>query len=73
MQHEFRVHVVIYVMVNSFLVAIWAMSGSGYFWPIFPIVGWGIGVVANAWDAFGRDEPTERQISREMARMRDGS
>jgi hypothetical protein len=70
-KRDFKVHLLIYVLVNSFLVVIWAMGGSGYFWPIFFIVGWGIGVVANAWDAYGRDEPTEDQISREMERMRD--
>ncbi len=41
---DFRIHVLIYVMVNAFLVVIWAMTGSDYFWPVFPMVGWGIGV-----------------------------
>jgi hypothetical protein len=69
-QSDFRVHVLIYLMVNAFLVVIWAMTNPGFFWPIFPIAGWGIGVVANAWDAYGRDVPTESQISREMERLR---
>lgn len=69
-QSDFRVHVLIYLMVNTFLVVIWAMTDAGFFWPIFPIAGWGIGVVANAWDAYGRDVPTESQISREMERLR---
>jgi eukaryotic-like serine/threonine-protein kinase len=30
--------------VNVMLVGIWAASGAGYFWPIWPILGWGIGV-----------------------------
>ena len=50
-QADFRVHLMIYVLVNAFLTVIWAMTGAGFFWPIFPIVGWGIGVAANAWDA----------------------
>ena len=29
------------------LVAIWALTGAGYFWPIWPMLGWGIGVVAD--------------------------
>jgi hypothetical protein len=24
------------------LVAIWALGGGGYFWPVWPIVGWGL-------------------------------
>ena len=35
-----------YVGVSVMLVAIWAMTGMGYFWPIFPILGWGISFVA---------------------------
>ena len=30
------------------LVAIWALTGAGYFWPIWPMLGWGIGVLADA-------------------------
>jgi len=41
-------HVRAYVAVNVMLVAIWALTGAGYFWPIWPILGWGIGVVADA-------------------------
>jgi len=59
----------IYIAVDVFLVAIWAMSGPQFFWPIFPIVGWEIGVAANAWDAYGRDQVTEVRIHREITRM----
>jgi hypothetical protein len=24
------------------LVAIWALTGAGYFWPVWPILGWGL-------------------------------
>ena len=41
-------HVRAYVSVSVMLVAIWALTGAGYFWPIWPILGWGIGVVADA-------------------------
>ncbi len=34
-----------YLAVNLFLVVIWAVGGFGYFWPIWPILGWGLGVV----------------------------
>lgn len=27
-----------------FFVVIWVATGAGYFWPIWPILGWGIGV-----------------------------
>jgi hypothetical protein len=66
---EFRVHLLAYVMVNAFLVTIWAVTSTDFFWPIFPIAGWGIGVVFHAWDAYGRGVPTEDQIRTEMDRL----
>ena len=68
-KHDFHVHLLMYVMVNGFFVAIWALTGAGFFWPALLIIGWGIGLVANAFDAYGSDQPTEGQISREVARL----
>ena len=28
-------------------IAIWAATGMGYFWPMWPILGWGIGVFSD--------------------------
>jgi 2TM domain len=68
-RRDFFGHLLVYVLVNAFIVVIWAVTGGhGFFWPIFPIVGWGIGVVMNAWDAFWRHEVTEEDIQREMGR-----
>jgi uncharacterized membrane protein len=69
-QHDFRVHLAIYLAVNLFLVAIWWFTGVGFFWPVFPIFAWGIGVVANALEVYGRESPTEEQIQRQIDRMR---
>ncbi len=66
---EFKAHLFAYVVVNGFLVLLWAVTGAGYFWPIFPILGWGIGVTFNAWDVYWRAVPTEEQIRREMDRL----
>jgi hypothetical protein len=41
-------HLRAYIAVNAMLVAIWALTGGGYFWPIWPILGWGVGVLADA-------------------------
>jgi hypothetical protein len=43
-----RTHERTYVAVMLLLVAIWALTGAGYFWPIWPMLGWGIGVLADA-------------------------
>ena len=39
---DFWLHLMIYLMVNGFLVIIWAMTWVQFFWPDFPIFGWGI-------------------------------
>ena len=61
-----------YVVVNLLLVGIWAISGTDtYFWPVWVIGGWGIGIVFHAWDTFGRRRMlAEDQVSREMDRLR---
>jgi hypothetical protein len=48
----FRSHLFAYLAVNAGLVAIWALSGMGYFWPVWPVLGWGVGLLADA-GAFG--------------------
>jgi 2TM domain len=68
-RRDFRGHLLVYLLVNTFLVVIWAVTdGHGFFWPVFPIVGWGIGVVMNAWDVYWRPRITEQAIQREMGR-----
>ena len=68
-RRDFLGHVLVYVLVNAFVVVIWAVTGGhGFFWPVFFIVGWGIGVVMNAWDVFWRPQITEQDIQREIER-----
>ena len=70
-KRDFRTHLFIYVTVNAMLVVIWAItSDGGLFWPIFPILGWGIGVAWNAWDVYGRKPLTEEEIQREAQKLR---
>ena len=48
-------HARVYVLVNLLLVAIWAMTMfGGYFWPMWPMLGWGVGLVAHAAGTFNR-------------------
>ena len=70
-KRDFKTHAFIYVTVNAMLVAIWAItSDGGLFWPIFPMLGWGIGLAANAWEVYGRRPITEDEIRRETERLR---
>jgi hypothetical protein len=69
-KRDFQAHLITYVSVNALLVAIWAVTSAGFFWPIFPILGWGIGLLLNAWDAYGRKPISEHEIAREVDRLR---
>ena len=69
-QADFRTHIVVYLATNALLVAIWWVTGAAFFWPVFPIFGWGIGLVAHAWDAYGPDRLTEPRIQAEIDRLR---
>jgi hypothetical protein len=69
-QADFRAHIVVYLATNALLVAIWWATGVDFFWPVFAIFGWGIGLAAHAWDAYGPDRLTEAQIAAEMDRLR---
>ena len=58
MKFSFYINIVLYMIINSMLIFIWYSNGMGFPWVIFPLIGWGIGVVAHYLSAFvfyGRD------------------
>ncbi len=70
-KRDFKTHILMYVVINAVLVGIWALTTApGFFWPIFVIGGWGIGVIGNAWDVYGRKPISEDEIQRETERLR---
>jgi len=67
----FKIHLAIYIIVNAAISATWWMGGGGYFWPMWTILGWGIGLAFHGWGAyFGDRVPTQAQIDREMQRLK---
>ncbi len=68
-KRDFRNHALVYCAVNTLLVVIWAASGAGYFWPIWPIAGWGIALALHAWRTFGQKPISEVEINEEMHRV----
>jgi len=69
-KQEFRTHLFVYVVVNAALIVMWAVTGAHSFWPIFPMLGWGIGLIFHAQDVYGRREISEEEIRREMEHLR---
>jgi hypothetical protein len=69
-KRDLQAHLVAYVTVNLLLVGIWwVIMPGGFFWPIFPILGWGIGLAFNIWEVVS-PEPGPEQVSAEMERLR---
>jgi len=68
-KRDLKTHAVAYLVVNTFLVVVWALSDrGGYFWPAWVMAGWGIGLVMNVWDVYGRKPITEADVDEELRR-----
>ena len=67
-KRAFGRHARIYCAVNLLLIAIWAITSRGYFWPIWPMLGWGVGLAANYWSVFLRRPISDDDIRRELER-----
>lgn len=68
-KRDFRNHLAVFVLINASLWVVWAVTGAGFPWPVFPLVGWGIGVAFHAFDTF-RKPFTEDDLRAEMQRLR---
>jgi hypothetical protein len=66
-------HLGTYVIVNAFLIVIWALSGAGYPWFLWVMAGWGIGLAFHAFNYFiGKrsDAAKERMLQKEMEKLK---
>ena len=42
---EFRIHLIVYCVINAALWLIWFVTSGGYMWPAWPMCIWGTGLV----------------------------
>lgn len=74
----FRVHLLVYIAVNLFLIAIWYVTtqttfggatptADESFWPIWPEMGWGVGLLIHGFVVYGGGVNWQR---REEERLR---
>ena len=64
----FASHVVTFVVINGFLVFLWAFTTRGYFWPGWVMAGWAAVLLLHAWDTFVRHLVTEADVDAELRR-----
>jgi hypothetical protein len=50
----FKASLVSYFVINSFLIAIWFFASGvrSYFWPVWPMLGWGLGLAFQYFSAY---------------------
>ncbi len=70
---SFRWSLITYVFVNAFLIAIWFVtSGPGtHFWPIWSIMGWGLGIALQYFNAYQGDKLINTQ--KEYEKLKNNS
>ncbi|HZA42102.1 MAG TPA: 2TM domain-containing protein [Actinomycetota bacterium] len=65
----FTIHLTAFAIASLAMLLIWATASAGaYFWPIWPITGWGTGLAVHASFTFGQWSLSEAAIQREMRR-----
>ncbi|NNE96258.1 MAG: 2TM domain-containing protein [Acidimicrobiales bacterium] len=68
-KRNFKGHLTTFAVINTMLIVIWALTGAGYFWPVWPIAGWGIGLALHAYGVYFGPKPlSESEIQAEMDR-----
>lgn len=71
----FKQHLSTYVLVNLFLWAIWWFTSGqhgynrGMPWPVWPMLGWGLGLGFNYFDAYGSADK-QSAIEREYDKLK---
>lgn len=57
-RRELSAHVATFAAVNAALILVWALTGAGYFWPVWSIGGWGIGLFSH-WSDVRHGRPRQ--------------
>ena len=67
----FRIHLLVYLVVNTGLFAINMMTSRNYMWFAWPLFGWGIGLLAHGLAVYGgQGDGRERMIEAELEKLR---
>lgn len=67
LKRDFRGTLAAGLLAIAVTVAIWALAGGGYFWPVWVILGVAISLIVTGWKAYGPSGPiTEDEIQQEM-------
>jgi hypothetical protein len=70
---SFKSHLAIYLVINAFMWSIWFFNqkdhGTGYPWPVWTTLGWGIGVAFHYIGAYVY--PKANSVEREYEKLKN--
>ena len=70
-KRSFFTHLAVYIIVNIFLVLIWWFTGADFPWFVFPLGGWGIGLIMHGLGVFVFNRlPDQAAIEKEAEKIR---
>ncbi len=63
---DFKSHLTVYVIINALLWLIWLFSSGiySYPWPIWPTIGWGVGVLFNYLGVYKSVNSVEKEYEK---------
>jgi len=71
---ELLQHAGSYLIVNAFLIAVWALTGAGYPWFLWVMAAWGVGLAFHVFSYLAGGSrgaaARERMVTEELERMR---
>ena len=74
---EFRKSLYSYIIVNTFLWFVWWFSGAGFGffgapWPVWVMLGWGIGLAMQYYEAYHSDKSDMAEREYEKLKRKEG-
>ena len=63
---SFKMHLSIYFVVMAMLWMVWLFSGGTNIhpWPIYPTIGWGIGIISNYFSVYKFNSTAEKEYEK---------
>jgi uncharacterized RDD family membrane protein YckC len=70
-RHHLQQSGISFLGLTVVLIVIWAVSGAGEFWPVFPILAFAFAFASQAVAVYTHKGITEQDIQKELARRGD--
>ena len=65
---DFVSQVLAYGIGNIVFIVIWMARGRGFFWPIYPLLVWGLGLSVQHFNVVIRGQITDEEVRRKLNR-----